>query len=137
MVILTDSEKREIRAKVKEASGEWHFDLMMFANEIERAVLAKAGEQESVAIIRKGGDSIWAEVDDKANLKHGDSLYAHPMPSQAIPEGFIEAFDHILELLEYVTDKPVIYPEPTDSTIMRSVKKIVTKLRSLSASPKT
>ncbi len=44
-MLLTDEEKRAIRAKVKEASGEWHFDLMMFANEIERAVLANASQQ--------------------------------------------------------------------------------------------
>lgn len=57
--MLTDEEKRKIRARVSEASGEWHFDLMMFANEIERAVLGKvAGKQEpaQAAAIPEGYD---------------------------------------------------------------------------------
>lgn len=84
--MLTDEEKRAIRAKVKEASGEWHFDLMMYANEIERAVLAKA--------IPKQGPVGYADL-SRVNSKDAPLLthekftdnqspvYADPQPAQA------------------------------------------------------
>lgn len=127
---ITDQERNKI------ISDYMYGHLSDMCKAIERAVLAKAGEQEPIGKVSKsaecgGVDFYFDKIPDGETM-----LYAHPLPAQAIPENFIEAFDHILDLLEYVTDQPVIIPEPTNDTIMRSVKKIVTKLRSLSASPK-
>jgi len=54
--MLTDEEIREIREQASKASGDWHFDTLLYARAIERAVLAKAipiPKQEPVASRRK------------------------------------------------------------------------------------
>lgn len=83
--MLTDEEKRAIRAKVKEASGEWHFDLMIFANEIEKAVLAKAGEQKPVCEVVQLNQDRYLSLTCVGAVKPkvGDKLYTHPLPAQA------------------------------------------------------
>ena len=103
--MLTDEEKRAIRAKVSDASGEWHFDLMMYANEIERAALAKSGEQNYKQDIVVGevykSSSTGSSVDCTLFIDFPEGttkLYVHPLPAQAIPEGcreVVEAVAHI------------------------------------------
>ena len=106
--MLTDEEKRAIRAKVSDASGEWHFDLMMYANEIERAALAKSGEQNYKQDIVVGevykSSSTGSSVDCTLFIDFPEGttkLYAHPLPAQAVPEGWqlvpVEPTDEMLD----------------------------------------
>lgn len=70
-------------------------DFVSFARDIERAVLAKAGEQEPAFAFMGGYTMIEGKkyYDMTVNYKFKDNLpkgnfYAHPRPAQAIPEGY-------------------------------------------------
>lgn len=85
--MLTDKEKREIWDSIPNNYTNW----IGYANAIERAVLAKAGEQEPVFEVGrhgKSGDYFVTELKSKVKLHKGMKLYAHPAPQQAIPEGY-------------------------------------------------
>lgn len=84
---LTDEEIRDIRDQTSKQSGDWHFDTLLYARAIERAVIAKAmpiPKQEPVGII--GETDCLNDVVYK--LPIGTRLYTDPQPSQAaaIPE---------------------------------------------------
>lgn len=51
----------------------------------ERAVLAKAGEQEPVGFIKQDLTPLLYHSRSR-KLKPDDLLYAHPLPAQAVPE---------------------------------------------------
>lgn len=65
-------------------------DFVSFARDIERAVLAKAGEQEAEPIVEVGQHGLsnvfyMIELNQKSLYK-GQKLYAKPPPSQSVPE---------------------------------------------------
>lgn len=87
--VLTDEEIMSIRNRAK-LNDNRQIDPMAFAREIERAVLAKAGEQEPVAWIvrcKRSGLIGQAEPNEKATNPDywTDSfpVYAHQLPAQA------------------------------------------------------
>lgn len=116
-MLLTDEEKRAIRAKVKEASGEWHFDLMMFANEIERAVLAKAVEQgpkwyKEIGTLEIETPSRYRKRLDSGSINEFEyePLYAHPLPAQSQPIGYADQSE--IDSIGNRGQSCLILPEP-------------------------
>ena len=64
-------------------------DFVSFARDIERAVLAKAGEQEPVGewhCSKNNRADNWVKFADGFEPVRGMKLYAHPLPAQAVPE---------------------------------------------------
>jgi hypothetical protein len=90
--MLTDEEIMALRNKCSHENGV--IISMDFAREIERAVLAKAGEQKPDywKIGGLGGDVITnkkSELDLAERFNWPvEPLYKHPLPAQAIPEGW-------------------------------------------------
>lgn len=87
--VLTDEEIQSVYSEFLDVKG----SAMEFARRIERAVLAKAMDQEPVgrvsAVFNQGAGHFFnCEWLDHCNFKEGDLLYAHPLPAQAIPEGW-------------------------------------------------
>lgn len=91
--MLTDEDIMEIRNRAK-LNDNRQIDPMAFAREIERAVLAKAGEQEPVAY-GIPNSAITGKAQPMMTLHHERCgqypelmvpLYAHPLPAQAIPD---------------------------------------------------
>lgn len=92
--VLTDEEIMAIRNKCSHDNGV--IISMDFAREIERAVLAKAGEQEPVGweiTDGEGGCFYSNDEPSQSDIEHAERYgrkyyprYAHPAPQQAIPE---------------------------------------------------
>ena len=95
-----------------------------FARAIERAVLAKAGEQEPQVIgrVHYADDRIYGCLNSIGReLDDGAPLYAHPLPAQAIPEGYTAIKTDVFNWLlgengdfecpesQYFKDKPAKY----------------------------
>lgn len=88
--MLTDEEIKDIMSNHPSNDYDGIFDL---CKDIERAVLAKAAEQEPVAVMGNNG-----RVQAKCEFSGIDSFlkccrnntpfYAHQLPAQAIPEGW-------------------------------------------------
>lgn len=85
--MLTDEEIQSVYSEFLDVKG----SAMEFARRIERAVLAKAGDQEPQVIgrVHYVDDSIYGCLNSIGRkLEDGAPLYAHPLPAQAIPEGW-------------------------------------------------
>jgi len=86
--MLKDEEKQEI---IDKYHTDKNYDLWDAFDAIERAVLAKAGEQEPVGYVATdeisngkvhGYASLCGSKSDSANTP----VYLHPLPAQAIPD---------------------------------------------------
>ena len=117
--MLTDDEIIKMAADTKTGEPGLHGYILpiSFAREIERAVLAKAGEQEADLYIVYSGVCISGLYYDAESAKayadgkqkehslcgsiasfHIKEMYCRPLPAQAIPEGWreiVEAVAHV------------------------------------------
>lgn len=100
--MLTDEEKREIWDSIPNN----YTNFKGYADAIERAVLAKAGEQEPIGLQYRYLDHStkqWGEWGDKIKGKTGGyqtrNLYAHS-PQSAIPPEWREAVQEFVDRVE-------------------------------------
>lgn len=106
--MLTDEEIQEIRNRAK-LNDNRQIDPIAFARDVIAAVLARAGEQEPVGFIKQDLTP-FLYYKDSLKLKPDDFLYAHPLPSQAVPEGW-QLVTHRTTWNQSKTTSPC-YPHP-------------------------
>ena len=137
--MLTDNELIEIRNRAK-LNDSRQIDPMAFARDIERAVLAKAREQDPIYMWRLEDDGWmdctkeWFESDIASGYEKR-IVYAHPLPAQEIPDKQYD-IDLIHRAAKHLGAVMNEHPYCDHVQVVKHFADIRLKERSLSASPK-